>query len=174
MHNLFDQRRVNLASVELCGYALTWWNLIQENQLVLGHEHINTWEEMKQVMRRQYVPSSYQRDLRNGLQRLKQGKRSVDEYYKEMELLLVRTGIREDLELKMAIFWVVSMRKLLVLLRYFHTILCKTLLIKLCVLKENSARDTWKILCKSFYCSPMTQAAVQQFFRWGTVPRCSS
>jgi hypothetical protein len=29
---------------------------------------------------------------------LKQGKRSVDEYYEEMELLLVRAGIREDPE----------------------------------------------------------------------------
>jgi hypothetical protein len=65
---------------------------------VLGREHINTWEEMKQVMRRRFVPSSYQCDLRNRLQMLKQGKRSVDEYYKEMELLLVRARIREDPE----------------------------------------------------------------------------
>ena len=98
VHNLSDQRRVNLASVEFSGYALTWWNQIQENQLVLGCEHINTWEEMKQVMRRRFVPSSYQRDLCNRLQMLKQGKRSVDEYYKEMELLLVRARIREDPE----------------------------------------------------------------------------
>ena len=35
---------------------------------------------------------------------LKQGKRSVDEYYKEMELLLVRAGIREDPESKMERF----------------------------------------------------------------------
>jgi len=90
--------------VEFSGYALTWWNQIQENQLVLGREHINTWEEMKQVMRRRFVPSSYQRDLRNRLQMLKQGKRSVNEYYKEMELLLVQTGIREDLESKIARF----------------------------------------------------------------------
>ena len=65
---------------------------------MLGHEHINTWEEMRQVMRRRFVPSSYQRDLRSRLQMLKQGKRSVDEYYKEMELLLVRARIREDPE----------------------------------------------------------------------------
>jgi len=98
VHNLSDKRCVNLASVEFSGYALTWWNQIQENQLVLGHEHINTWEEMKQVMRRRFVPSSYQHDLRNRLQMLKQGKRSVDEYYKKIELLLVWAGIREDPE----------------------------------------------------------------------------
>jgi hypothetical protein len=42
-----------------------------------------------------FVPSSYQRDLRNRLHLLKQGKKSIDEYFKEMELLLVRTRIRK-------------------------------------------------------------------------------
>ena len=98
VHNLSDQRRVNLASVEFSRYALTWWNQVQENQLELGLGYNNTWEEMKRVMKRRFVPSNYQRDLRNRLQMLKQGKRIVDEYYKEMELLLVRAGIREDAE----------------------------------------------------------------------------
>jgi hypothetical protein len=41
---------VNLASIKFSGYALTWWNQIQENQLVFGRAHIDTWAEMKQVM----------------------------------------------------------------------------------------------------------------------------
>ena len=98
MHNLSDQRCVNLASVEFSGYALTWWNQIQENQLVLGRDHINTWAEMKRVMSRRFVPSNYQRDLRNRLQTLRQGSKSVDDFFKEMELLLVRYEIREDEE----------------------------------------------------------------------------
>ena len=59
---------------------------------------------MKHVMRKRFVPSSCQHDLRNRLQLLKQGKKSVDEYDKEMELLLVRTGIKEDHESTMARF----------------------------------------------------------------------
>ena len=104
IHNLADPKRVNLACVEFSGYALTWWNQLQENQLLLGRDHIDTWEEMKQAMRRRFVPSQYQRDLRNRLQRLSQGTRTVDEYYKEMELLLVRARIHEDEESKMARF----------------------------------------------------------------------
>jgi hypothetical protein len=65
---------------------------------VLGRDHINTWAEMKCVMRRRFIPSSYRRDLRNRLQTLKQGSKSVDEYFKEMELLLIRSDIREDEE----------------------------------------------------------------------------
>jgi hypothetical protein len=59
VHDLSDRRRVNLASVEFTGYALTWWNQIQENQLVLGRAHIDNWAEMKQVMRRRFLPSNY-------------------------------------------------------------------------------------------------------------------
>ena len=51
IHNLADPKRVNLACVEFSGYALTWWNQLQENQLLLGRDHIDTWEEMKQAMR---------------------------------------------------------------------------------------------------------------------------
>jgi hypothetical protein len=47
-------------------------------------------------MRRRFIPSSYRRDLRNRLQTLKQGSKLVDEYFKEMELLLIRSDIRED------------------------------------------------------------------------------
>jgi hypothetical protein len=104
VHNLSDQHRVNLASIEFSGYALTWWNKVQEHKIRLGIRHINTWEEMKRVMKRRFVPSSYQPDLQNRLQLLKQGKKLVDEYFMEMELLLVRTGIREDLESTMARF----------------------------------------------------------------------
>jgi hypothetical protein len=95
---------VNLALVELSGYALTWWNQLQRNQLDLGRNHIDTWAEMKRVMRRRFVPSSHQRDLHNRLQILKQGSKSVDDYFKEMELLLIRSGIREDEESKLARF----------------------------------------------------------------------
>ena len=69
-HNLTEPKRVNLACVEFSGYALTWWNQLQENQLMVGRDHIGTWEEMKQAMRRRFVPSQYNRDLRNRLQRL--------------------------------------------------------------------------------------------------------
>ena len=50
------------------------------------------------------MPSSYQCDLCNRLQNLKQGAKLVDDYFKEMELLMVRSGIREDNESKMARF----------------------------------------------------------------------
>ena len=55
-------------------------------------------------MRRRFFPSHYQRDLHNKLQRSTQGSRSVDEYYKEMEVSIIRANVMEDREATMACF----------------------------------------------------------------------
>ena len=53
-------------------------------------------EEMKRLMKRRFVPSHYQRNLHNKLQRLTQGSISFDEYYKEMEVSMIRANVTED------------------------------------------------------------------------------
>uniref|UniRef100_A0A2N9EG69 Reverse transcriptase domain-containing protein n=1 Tax=Fagus sylvatica TaxID=28930 RepID=A0A2N9EG69_FAGSY len=64
------------------------------------------WEkkEMRAIMRRRFVPSHYYRDLYQKLQSLTQGYRSVDDYYKEMEIALIRANVEEDREVTMARF----------------------------------------------------------------------
>ena len=59
---------------------------------------------MKKVLRERFVSSYYGRDLHNKLQRLIQGNKSVDEYYKEMEISLIRAQIEESQEATMAKF----------------------------------------------------------------------
>ena len=59
---------------------------------------------MKRLMRRRFVPSHYNKDLHNKLHRLIQGKKSVDGYYKEMEISLSRASLNEDQEATMAHF----------------------------------------------------------------------
>ena len=59
---------------------------------------------MKRVLRERFVSSYYGRDLHNKLQRLIQRNRSVDEYYKEIEISLIRTQIEESQETTMARF----------------------------------------------------------------------
>ncbi|XP_073367924.1 uncharacterized protein [Aegilops tauschii subsp. strangulata] len=90
--------------MELSGYALTWWNQLQDDQLMLGNNHIRRWTLMKEVMRHGFVPSYYERQLYKRLQGLTQGSRTVEEYYKEIEVLLIRTRTRESDEAKMARF----------------------------------------------------------------------
>ena len=49
-------------------------------------------------MRKRFVPAYYYRELYNKLQNLKQGTRCVEEYYKEMEVIMIRANIEEDHE----------------------------------------------------------------------------
>ncbi|RDX86177.1 hypothetical protein CR513_32524, partial [Mucuna pruriens] len=65
-----------------------------------GERLIPTWEDIKSIMRRRFVPSHYHRDLRRKLQSLTQGSMSVEDYYKEIEIAMTRANVRD---LKMAI-----------------------------------------------------------------------
>lgn len=69
-----------------------------------GEHLIDTWDEMKRMMRQQFVLSHYYWDLYLKLQSLHQGNRSVDEYYKEMEIAMIRANVEEDREATKARF----------------------------------------------------------------------
>ena len=66
---------------------------------------IKTWEEMKATMRRRFVPSHYYKDLYQKLRSLTQGYRSVDDYHKEREIVMIRANVEEDRESTMARFF---------------------------------------------------------------------
>jgi hypothetical protein len=59
---------------------------------------------MRAIMRRRFVPSHYYRDLYQKLQSFTQGYRSVDDYYKEIEIALIRANVEEDREATMTRF----------------------------------------------------------------------
>ena len=59
---------------------------------------------MKDVMRACFVPTYYSRNLFKRLQLLKQGTKSIEEYYKEMEIDMIRANVMKDEEQTMARF----------------------------------------------------------------------
>ena len=65
---------------------------------------MDTWEEMKIVMRKWFVPSYYYHKLYKKLQGLRQGNRSIEDYYKEMEITMIWANVEEDREATMARF----------------------------------------------------------------------
>jgi len=67
-------------------------------------QEIDTWTEKRRVMQKRYVPTSYNRTMRQKIQRLSQGSLTVEEYYKEMEMVLVRANIEKETEDTMAHF----------------------------------------------------------------------
>ncbi|XP_057719736.1 uncharacterized protein LOC130934169 [Arachis stenosperma] len=103
-HNYSDVKKVRLAAVEFSDYALVWWAELDKQRRRNGKSPILSWEKMKKVMRQRFVPPYYYRELHQRLQRLYQGSKSVDEYHKEMEMLLIQANIEEESEATMARF----------------------------------------------------------------------
>ena len=75
-------------------------------------------------MRDRFVPPSYHRDLRNKLQRLEQGEKSVQDYYAELQKGLMRCGIVEGLEDSICRFYSGLRRDVQDIVDYkeFHTV----------------------------------------------------
>lgn len=93
-----------MAVIEFTDYAIIWWDKLGLNRRRNGEHPIETWAEMKAVMRRRFVPSHYYRDLYQKLQTLTQGSKNVEEYYKEMEVAMINANVKEDREATMAHF----------------------------------------------------------------------
>ena len=88
-HTLTEERKIKLATLEFTDYALVWWDQFQKERRRYREPMLETWEELKRVLRRRYVPSHYHRELLNKLQRMTQGSKSADEFYKDLEIALI-------------------------------------------------------------------------------------
>ena len=89
LHNYEEEKKVAMASLEFQDYVLILWEQVLERREARGEPPITTWAKMKDVMRAHFVPTYYNRDLFKKLQLLKQGTKSVEEYYKEMEIAMI-------------------------------------------------------------------------------------
>ncbi|KAH9697902.1 Endonuclease [Citrus sinensis] len=103
-HNYSEAKKVKLVVIEFSDYAITWWDQLVISRRRNRERPIETWDEMKSLMRKSFVPNHYYRDLYQKLQRLTQGSRSVEDYYKEMEIAMIRANVEEDREATMARF----------------------------------------------------------------------
>ncbi|RDX73637.1 hypothetical protein CR513_46727, partial [Mucuna pruriens] len=103
-HNYSKEKKAKLAVVEFTNYASIWWDQFVINIHRNGERPIHTWEDMKSITRRRFVPSHYHMDLHRKLQSLTQDSMSVEDYYKEMEITIIKTNVEEDREATMARF----------------------------------------------------------------------
>nr|XP_027124151.1 uncharacterized protein LOC113740831 [Coffea arabica] len=99
-----DDQKVKLATLEFTDYAIVWWEQERTSRRRNRERQISTWEELRTTMRKRFVPGHYYRDLYQRLQTLVQGSRTVEDYYKEMEITMLRADIVEDREATMARF----------------------------------------------------------------------
>ncbi|KAK1626910.1 hypothetical protein QYE76_001225 [Lolium multiflorum] len=105
IHNYSGAKKVAMASLEFEDYANTWWEQVLTLREEKGEPPIDTWEDIKKEMHARFVPTHYMTDLFNKLQKLKQGTKTVEEFFKEMELTMMRANIQESEDQTIARFF---------------------------------------------------------------------
>ena len=66
-HQYFEEKKVNLAVVEFTNYALVWWDQMVTSRRRSHDRPIETWDEIKAIMRKRFIPTYYYRELYNKL-----------------------------------------------------------------------------------------------------------
>ncbi|XP_052728162.1 uncharacterized protein LOC108321011 [Vigna angularis] len=100
LYDVDGHLRVKLATLALEGYAMQW--LTRMN--ITRGSPASSWEHFRCLLYQRFVPPYYHRDLLIKLQRLTQGRRSVEEYARELEVLLYHTNTNETDHAKIARF----------------------------------------------------------------------
>ncbi|XP_038887118.1 uncharacterized protein K02A2.6-like [Benincasa hispida] len=103
-HNFSDKQKVRFCVAKFKDYAQTWWDKLTTGRRRNLEAPIISWYEFKDSMRKHFVPNHFQRDMAQRLQALRQGNKSVEDYYKEMDILMDRLDLDEDMETLMARF----------------------------------------------------------------------
>jgi len=91
-----EERKVPLATLSFQGNAMYWWIVLERDRRLHKDPPVEYWNDLRGALRRRHIPSYYNRELMDKLQRLQQKTMSVEEYRQKMELYMMRDSIRES------------------------------------------------------------------------------
>jgi len=91
-----DDKKVKLVALKLRRYASIWWNNILSKRARKGKGKIRSWRKMKEKLKDKFLPPHYLQDKYTKLHNLKQETRSVEEYTREFEQLVMTCDLREN------------------------------------------------------------------------------
>jgi len=104
VHEVLDGQRVRLASLEFMDYAMQWWHKTLMDIGLNKRPPVVSWNDLKACVRARFVPPHFKKDLLLKLQRFHQGTLSVDDYFKELDTVLIKVDMNESDEAKMTRF----------------------------------------------------------------------
>ena len=70
-HNYTDHKKMKLAAAEFTDYAIVWWDQLMTSRRRNGERPVDSWGEMKALMKKRFVPHHYYRELFKKLKQLK-------------------------------------------------------------------------------------------------------
>ncbi|GFY95681.1 hypothetical protein Acr_10g0010660 [Actinidia rufa] len=91
-YNLSDDRKVRFAKMKLISRAKLFWQSTEQRR----QPPVTDWVEMKEILKEKYLPQSYQGDMLDKWNNLRQGSKPATEYVAQFEEYLMRCNIRED------------------------------------------------------------------------------
>ncbi|XP_031270993.1 uncharacterized protein LOC116129386 [Pistacia vera] len=93
-----DEKRCKVDILKFKEYASLWWENTRKKREREGKTRIRSWEKLKRVLKKRFLPDNHKQDLYLKLHNLKQGDRKVEEYIREFEGLMLRSDIPEEKE----------------------------------------------------------------------------
>ena len=91
-----DGHKITLVATRFCNYVVIWWTELQRKRRNQQIDSVDTWIEMKNLLKQKFLPVNYSRDLRASFQYLKQGSKTVVEYSEEFMTMQARCGLDEE------------------------------------------------------------------------------
>ena len=92
-HDFSELEKVRAATREFTGFASVWWSMYRKKNI---DNQPTSWKDLKAVMRHQFVPPYYRRELLRKLEQLKQGSNTVNAYYQEFKSYMHHCDIQES------------------------------------------------------------------------------
>jgi hypothetical protein len=104
-HDFPEDKHVRAATSEFTDFVSVWWSEYHRK----NPNNTPTWDALKRIMRARFVTNGYaslclETDLLHKLQQLTQGSKSVEEYYRELQMGILRCGLEKNEDGAMARF----------------------------------------------------------------------
>ncbi|VFQ66143.1 unnamed protein product [Cuscuta campestris] len=84
-----DEKKVKIVALKFRKYASTWWSNIKTKRNRDEKPPVDTSQKMKTLLKKKFLPTEYVRENFARLQTLRQGSKSVEDYTREFEELLL-------------------------------------------------------------------------------------
>ena len=97
-NNILETLKAKYALTQFEGYASTWWESKRRERESHHNYELPTWLELITLMEMRYLTPNYYQEVLKKVYMLRQGSKSVEEYYDEFENLRMKSKLEESLE----------------------------------------------------------------------------
>ncbi|GKB86691.1 reverse transcriptase domain-containing protein [Tanacetum coccineum] len=99
-----DPIKVKLVAIRLKKSASLWWDHVQNQRYREGKHRVESWDKMKRLMKKKFLPVTHKQDSYVEFHTLKQQTLTVEEFIAEFERVRMRCGVEENEEQTIARF----------------------------------------------------------------------